>query len=139
MVSFLSFVLLLIFVLSNSSYLFIIGGVILFSAFLFMSMLSNRFVFFGLIFIIVYSGRMLLLVLYVSAMMGDYEVQGKFKFNFLIFFFYLFFFNLGLYDAFDFYGGFTYYGYRGGYLGFCTFCLRISLISVLNLLLEKNY
>lgn len=136
---FVGFLFFLFFVVLNSSYLFIIRRVILFSVVIFLCMMWNRFVLFGLIFIIVYSGRMLLLILYVSTMLRDYEVEGVPKINFFVFIFCMVFFNLRLYEAFHFFGSFTHYTYGGLYLFFCTACLRLSLVSILNLLLQKNY
>nr|YP_008083007.1 NADH dehydrogenase subunit 6 [Botrylloides nigrum]CCO25786.1 NADH dehydrogenase subunit 6 [Botrylloides nigrum] len=139
MIYFVGFLFFLFFVVLNSSYLFIIGGVILFSVVIFLCMMWNGFVLFGLIFMMVYSGGMLLLILYVSAMLGDYEVEGVPKMNFFVFMFCMVFFNLGLYEAFHFFGSFTHYTYGGLYLFFCTACLGLSLVSILNLLLQKNY
>nr|YP_009040161.1 NADH dehydrogenase subunit 6 [Botrylloides violaceus]CCO25693.1 NADH dehydrogenase subunit 6 [Botrylloides violaceus] len=129
----------LCFVVSNPSYLFVIGGVILFSLVIFLCMVWHGFLFFGAIFMMVYSGGMLLLVLYVSAMLGDYEVQGTAKTNFFVFVTYFIFCGLGVYNVFDFYSGFSYYSFGGGYLVFCVLCLGLSLVSVLELLLKKNY
>lgn len=129
----------LCFVVSNPSYLFVIGGVILFSLVIFLCMVWHRFLFFRAIFIIVYSRRMLLLVLYVSAILRDYEVQGTAKTNFFVFVTYFIFCRLRVYNVFDFYSRFSYYSFGGRYLVFCVLCLRLSLVSVLELLLKKNY
>ena len=135
----LAFVFFLFFVVLNFSYLFVIGRVILFSLVIFLCIVWNRFLFFGAIFIIVYSGGMLLLVLYVSAMLRDYEVQRSPKMNFFVFVLYFVFCRLRVYDVFNFFSGFSYYSFRRGYLMFCLLCLGLSLISVLELLLKKNY
>nr|CDM98934.1 NADH dehydrogenase subunit 6 [Botrylloides leachii] len=139
MMFFMGFLFFLFFVIFNFSYLFIIAGVILFSVVIFLCLVWKGFVFFGLIFMMVYSGGMLLLILYVSAMLGDYEVEGSSKMGFFVFLFYMVFLNLGLYEAFDLFSGFSYYTYGSVYLFFCTVCLGLSMVSILNLLLKKNY
>jgi len=82
---------------------------------------------------------MLLLVLYVSAMLRDFEVEGASNVNFFVFLFYIFFLNLSLYETFEHFSRFSYYSYRRRYLFFCVFCLGLSLRSILDLLLKKNY
>nr|YP_009029825.1 NADH dehydrogenase subunit 6 [Botrylloides giganteus]CCO25719.1 NADH dehydrogenase subunit 6 [Botrylloides giganteus] len=129
----------LFFVVFNSSYLFIIGGIIVYSVLIFLCMVWNGFVFLGLIFMMVYSGGLLLLVLYVSAMLGDYEVRGEQKKKFFLFLCYFVLLNLGEYEVFDYYGGFSYYSFGGVYLLFCVLCLGLSLCSILFLLLKKSF
>lgn len=136
---FLGIVFFLLFVLMNGSYLFIIGGVLLFSGIIFLCMVWNGFMFFGLIFMMVYSRGILLLFLYVSAMLGDYEVQREVKSGYLVFLIYFILCYLRVYDVLNFFSCFICYSFGRVYLAFCLLCLRFRLGTILDLLLKKNY
>nr|YP_008082967.1 NADH dehydrogenase subunit 6 [Polycarpa mytiligera]CCO25746.1 NADH dehydrogenase subunit 6 [Polycarpa mytiligera] len=119
-------------------YIYIVVGLLLVSSMLALLMFLNGVLFFSFLFMLVYSGGMLLLIMYISAMLGDVEVKNTGGVHHYILGLYLFMMSSGYLSNYfepEMIG--VIFLSNSYYMMFGVLLLGISLIIVLGSLLKK--
>lgn len=123
----------------GSYYIYIVIGLLLVSCFIAANIFLIRITFFSLIFMLVYSRRLLLLIIYINAIIRDLEVKKIFKFSFFLSLFIpLFLFESNPINVFNNIRIRILFNSQYIYLLICTIILLISLLFILVLLLKKS-